>query len=413
MHRIVWCAVLAFCVALSSTLIANSQTNLRIRGTTESVDGQYLTIRMPDGSSARVLISDNARVVEIADSSIDEIIPGLTVAVTALSQPDGSQKALEVSIFTEPSRGSGDGARPRELLPNSTMTSGIVDAKVASVDGDVLTLKYKGGEKRVTLAANTLIFTYAITDVKQIKPGMKILVANAAKQADGTYLALQITVSKPANDPALSKNTGCRITSAGVSCGALSDPQRLADNLGKKLREVQGRYNKPGTLFLGSSTPIQYVIPTTGQSVDGMFKGFPGDVTTTKVQVAENVSAYLTGPKDMIEITLRGEPMRAITNASPVSWVWDVRPLKPGQAQVTLEVFSHIKIDGEDHKAQVRVLQDTWDMKAEGLEWIKYEISQIEPVQAFLFALISGIGGTLAYFGLKGGQPNNSDDSLS
>jgi hypothetical protein len=138
--------------------------------------------------------------------------------------------------------------------------------------------------------------------------------------------------------------------------------------------------------------------------------GFPGTITSAKVKVAEDVSAELTGPKDMIEITLRGEPKRTITNASPVTWIWDVRPLKPGEAQITLEVFSYIKLDDEEHKQQIRVLQDTWVMKAEGLERIKYMISEIEPIQAFIFTLVSALVATLGYFGFKGLSSKKSND---
>jgi hypothetical protein len=111
----------------------------------------------------------------------------------------------------------------------------------------------------------------------------------------------------------------------------------------------------------------------------------------------------------MIEITLRGQPRRSITNASPVSWIWDVRPLKPGEAQVTLEVFSHVKIDNQEHEQQIRVLQDTWVLKAEGLERIKYMISEIEPIQAFVFTLATALVAALGYFGFKGFSSNKSN----
>jgi hypothetical protein len=412
MHRIIWCAILALCVALNSTLIVNAQSG-RIRGMIESVDGQYLTVRARDGSSVKVLVSDNARIVEVIDSSMDEIKPGSFVGLTSQLQPDGTQEALQVSIFPESIVGTGVNVRLWDLAPGSTMTNTTIDAKVASVDGDVLTVKYKDGEKKVTVPVNTTIISFVNSNMNRIKPGINVFIANATRQPDGIYLASRVTINKSAVDRASSKETGCQITSAGISCGGPSGSLQLADHLSKKLRELPSKYNKPGTLFLGSSIPVQFVLQTTDKSIDEMFKGFPGDITTAKVQVAENVSAYLSGPKDMIEIALRGEPRRAITSAGPVSWVWDVRPLKPGHAQVTLEVFSHIKIDNEDHNAQIRVLQDTWVTEARGLEWVKYEISQVEPVQAFLFALISGIGGVVAYFGLKVGKPKKSYDDLS
>jgi len=75
---------------------------------------------------------------------------------------------------------------------------------------------------------------------------------------------------------------------------------------------------------------------------------------------------------------------------------------KPGQVQVVLEVFSHVKVGDSEGRAQVRVFQDTWNMEAKGLEWIKYQVAEIQPMWAFLCAVISAIAGTLAFFGIKG-----------
>jgi hypothetical protein len=171
-------------------------------------------------------------------------------------------------------------------------------------------------------------------------------------------------------------------------------------------------------LYLGSSTPVQLVIqaeqPSAGlPGADGRsdlppspeigFGGMPGEVREIRVRVANRVSAHLTGPKDMIEITPRIiDPFRYVTADAPISWIWDVRPLKTGQAQVVLDVFSHVKIGQEEGQAQFQVFRDTWKMEAEGLEWVKYQVAELEPIRAFLYTLMSGIVATLAYFGIKG-----------
>ncbi len=94
--------------------------------------------------------------------------------------------------------------------------------------------------------------------------------------------------------------------------------------------------------------------------------------------------------------------MRTITSATPILWEWDVNPLKPGRAQVTLEVTSYIK-DGKDKDPiQIRVLQDTWEVDAHALDWIKYQIEQIAPIQAFVVGLGGTIAAVLAWFGIKG-----------
>jgi hypothetical protein len=50
----------------------------------------------------------------------------------------------------------------------------------------------------------------------------------------------------------------------------------------------------------------------------------------------------------------------------------------------------------------VRVLQDTWYAEALGIEWAKYQIVQIEPIQAFIFTMITAMVGAPAWFGFKG-----------
>jgi Caspase domain len=179
---------------------------------------------------------------------------------------------------------------------------------------------------------------------------------------------------------------------------------KLAESLGEKLRTLPAKYNRPEALFLGSSTSVELVIDTAGYGVDEMLRGLRGEIRTATVRMAinTNASAYLTGPKDMVEIALRGDPLRTVTEDAPVSWIWDVRPLKPGQVQVVLEVFSHVKIGDSEGRAQIRVFQDTWNMEAKGLEWVKYQVAEIQPMWAFLCAVISAVAGTFAFFGIKG-----------
>ena len=66
-----------------------------------------------------------------------------------MPQPDGSQKAVAILIFPEAQRGVGEGHRPWDFSPNSTMTNATVDSTVAGVDGQTLDVKYKDGDKKV------------------------------------------------------------------------------------------------------------------------------------------------------------------------------------------------------------------------------------------------------------------------
>jgi hypothetical protein len=206
--------------------------------------------------------------------------------------------------------------------------------------------------------------------------------------------------------------TGGSIASGAVVSGPPPPPSNklIADRIASKLKSYPTRYNRPETLHLGDSTPVEVVITTKeNQETAPLFKGLEGEVTKTAVLVADDISAQLNGPPDRLKITLRGDKMRTISSPIPVMWIWDVEPLKPGKAQVTLEVTSYIKNGKDKQPVPIRVLQDTWEVDARGLEWAKYQIERVAPIQAFLF----GIGGTvvavLAWFGFKGfgkGKPD-------
>ena len=116
-----------------------------------------------------------------------DIKQGSFVGITAMPQPDGSQSALEVHIFPESMRGTGEGHYPWDLRPQSTMTNANVEQVVAGVDGQTLTMKYKDGEKKIVVPASTPIVTYVAGDASELKPGAKVFVV-AVKQPDGSLL---------------------------------------------------------------------------------------------------------------------------------------------------------------------------------------------------------------------------------
>ena len=143
----------------------------------------------------------------------------------------------------------------------------------------------------------------------------------------------------------------------------------LARAIADKMKNYPVEYNKPSALLLGDSTAIQLLVKTNDQQkIEPYFKDFEGDVTVATVLVAKDISAQLTGPSDRLQITLRGEKMRTILSPVPVTWVWDVKPLKPGPAHVTLEVTSYIKTGKDTEPVPIRVLQDTWLVEARGIE---------------------------------------------
>ena len=164
---------------------AQAQDTVRVRGTIVSIDGATYVIKARDGAELKVALADNAQIAAVVKASLADIKQGLFVGVTAMPQVDGSLSALEVHIFPEAMRGTGEGHYSWDLRPKSTMTNANIDQVVSAVDGQTLTLKYKDGEKKIFVPADTPIVAYMRGDNTDLKPGAKVFIA-AVKQPDGT-----------------------------------------------------------------------------------------------------------------------------------------------------------------------------------------------------------------------------------
>ena len=145
-------------------------------------------VKARDGAELKVALADNPQIAGVVKASLSDIKQGSFVGVTAMPQADGSQRALEVHIFPEAMRGTGEGHYPWDLRPQSTMTNANVEQVVTAVDGQTLTLKYKDGEKKIFVPANAPIVVYVKGDKSDLKPGAKVFIA-AIKQPDGTLQA--------------------------------------------------------------------------------------------------------------------------------------------------------------------------------------------------------------------------------
>jgi hypothetical protein len=180
---------------------ANAQDTVRVRGTIERVEGPVYVVKARDGAELKITLMENGIVVAIVKASLADIKPGLFVGSTGMPQPDGSQKAIEVHIFPEAMRGTGEGHYPWDLQADSTMTNANVEESVASVDGQTLTLKYKTGEKKIIVTPQTVVVAYSPGDKADLKPGTKIFIAVAKKQPDGTLQAARINYGKDGITP--------------------------------------------------------------------------------------------------------------------------------------------------------------------------------------------------------------------
>jgi hypothetical protein len=190
----------AFAAAIAVTAASAQQTQ-RVRGTIEKIDGNTLLIKGPDGAPVTLTLADNAVVVGVLKATVADIKEGSYIGSGALPQPDGTQKAVEVHIFAESQRGTGDGHRGNwDGSPYSagvgTMTNGAAGQAVSSVDGPVITVKYKDGEKKVIVGPNVPIVRYEVGDKGELKPGAAISVAAATKKPDGTFSAARINVGR-------------------------------------------------------------------------------------------------------------------------------------------------------------------------------------------------------------------------
>jgi hypothetical protein len=191
----------AFVVAATAALAQAPADMVRVRGTVQSVDGSMLTVKSRDGADLKIKLADNAVIRTVTGKTVADVKQGLFVGITAMPQPDGTQKAVEIHIFPEAARGTGEGHRPWDLMPGSTMTNANVDSEVAISDGKKLVLKYKDGDKTFTVPDNIKVVMFAPGTAADVKPGAKIFIVAAKKMPDGTLEAPGATVSSGGVDP--------------------------------------------------------------------------------------------------------------------------------------------------------------------------------------------------------------------
>jgi hypothetical protein len=180
---------------------ANAQDTVRVRGTIDRVEGPVYVVKARDGGELKVALADNGGVTAIVKAALADIKPGSFVGVASMPQTDGSLRALEVLIFPEAMRGVGEGHYAWDLRPQSMMTNANVEQTVSGVDGHTLSLKYKDGEKKILVPADTPIVTFAPGDKAELKPGAKIFIAAAKKQPDGSLQAARIGYGKDGLTP--------------------------------------------------------------------------------------------------------------------------------------------------------------------------------------------------------------------
>jgi len=191
--------VTALAVSSASTQQPQAQ---RLAGEIQRVDGNTVFAKGRDGSALTVKLADNVVVTAVLKATVADIKPGSYIGSGAVPQADGSQKAVEVHIFAESQRGTGDGHRDGwPGAPNGTMTNGEAGNPVTGVDGLTLMVKYKGGEKKLIVTPTTPIRQYQISDNSALKPGAAISINAATKKPDGTFETNRVNVGLNGADP--------------------------------------------------------------------------------------------------------------------------------------------------------------------------------------------------------------------
>jgi hypothetical protein len=174
---------------------------IRVRGEVILVEGPMMTVKSRDGKELKMKLADNVSVAAIIPIKIEDIKPNSYIGVSAMPQPDGSQRALHVHIFPEALRGVAEGFGPWDVQPGSTMTNAFVTETVAGVDGQTINVKYKDGEKKIVVPKEAALVTYLPGERAELKPGAKIFIIAAVPQPDGTYNVARVNVGRGVAPP--------------------------------------------------------------------------------------------------------------------------------------------------------------------------------------------------------------------
>lgn len=195
-------ATLAAITIAACPVSAQQPQPTRVRGTIEKVEGHVLSVKSREGNDIRIQTGEKTGIVGLKKITLADVPPNAFVGVAALPQADGTQKAVSIHIFPESSRGFNEGSRAYDVRPNSSMTNGAVASRVKSTEGDVLTITYKDGEKKIIVTPETPIVRFEPGDFSELRQGAKI-VATVQDRADGTKEAVRINVGRDGITPAM------------------------------------------------------------------------------------------------------------------------------------------------------------------------------------------------------------------
>lgn len=193
-------AVAMVAVSTLSALAQRAPVPTRVRGTIESVNGDTMQVKSRSGEEVKLHIASGVNVSGVTKISLADIKTGSFVGATTVPGPDGGANAVEVHVFPESMRGTGEGSRPYDLKPNSSMTNATVSESVVGNDGHTLLVKYKDGEKKVFVADNTPVVTFVPGDKSDLKAGAKVI-AFMKQLPDGSFETNRVSVGRDGLTP--------------------------------------------------------------------------------------------------------------------------------------------------------------------------------------------------------------------
>jgi hypothetical protein len=200
MRKIAIAALIALAVgpALAQTPPAGTPT--RIRGTVDKLDGQNLMVKSRDGQTLTIELAANVAVITLVKKSVADIKAGDYVASTGVKGTDGKIHAVEVRIFPEAARGTGEGQFPWDLMPDSIMTNATVGKVDQAPQGPVLHVTFKGTESEYTVGPDVPVLANGPGDISLLKPGVAVFVI-ALKHEDGKLTSGRLYAEKDGVKP--------------------------------------------------------------------------------------------------------------------------------------------------------------------------------------------------------------------